>query len=59
MGLGSVTEDAPNPQENRSPRGLMVEWVVGGGWWRHSHGDRGGEKVWDMEHSECGLGRGE
>jgi hypothetical protein len=33
MGMGSVREDAPNPQETGDPREFrdLVGWVVGGG----------------------------
>ena len=48
-GLGSVREDAPNPQETGGPREFrgLVEW--GGDILVETEGQRG---VWDMEQSE-------
>ena len=42
QGLGSVREDAPNPQETGEPREFrgLRGWGVGRGW-RHPPGDRG------------------
>ena len=53
--MGSVREDAPNPQESGGPRewGGLVGWGVGEG--RDIHmktGARSGEEVWNVEQSE-------
>jgi hypothetical protein len=55
-GLGSVREDAPNPQETGGPkefRGLMQwGWGVETSSWRQG----AGEEVWGEELSEGGPG---
>jgi hypothetical protein len=54
QGLGSITEDAPNPQETGGPREFigLLRWVVG----TSSCRQEGGEEVWDVEESEGRLG---
>jgi hypothetical protein len=57
-GLGSVREDAPNPQENgchREFRGLVGLVVGGENILVETEGQR---EVWDVEQSEGWIGRG-
>ena len=50
LGLGSVREDTPNPQETGGPRDFR-RW--GAGWWGYPSGDKGAEGG-----MECGTIRG-
>ena len=52
LGLGSVREDTPNPQETGGPRewGSLVQWQMED--WEHPHGEE------DVEQSEDGPGWG-
>jgi hypothetical protein len=56
LGLGTVREDTPNPQETGGPREFrdLVGWVVGGGGILME--TRGGKEVWDVEQSEGAWG---
>jgi hypothetical protein len=56
--LGSVKEDAANPQETGGPREFrgLAGWGVGGRDILMETG--GGEEVWDVKQSEGGLGGG-
>jgi hypothetical protein len=56
LGLGSVTEDARNPQETGSPRKFrgLLGWRVGG---RDLLMETGvGKEVWNVEQLEGGPG---
>jgi hypothetical protein len=64
QGLGSVREDAPNPQETGHPREFRdwVGWEMGGrtslwrqgagmryGMWNSQRGDQEGDKTWNLK----------
>jgi len=52
LSLGSIKEDAPNPQETGGPREFRGLVVVGTSSWRQWVR----EEIWDVEQSDSGPG---